>query len=99
LELVIRDRPDIARQWVKRLTATIRTKDKRHLITVVLVDWRLDRPGLTSGFVPEKFVNDRDFLCVHLYTETGKLEDALKTLKGFSVGTRSASGTHNGDVI
>jgi hypothetical protein len=27
-----------------------------------------------------------DFLCVHLYPEKGKLEDALKTLQGFSVG-------------
>ena len=81
-----RPRPEIARQWVKRLTTAIRTKDKRHLMTVGLVDWSLDRPGLTSGFVPEKIVDDLDFLSVHLYPETGKLEDALKTLKGFSVG-------------
>ncbi len=81
-----RPRPDIARQWVKQLTAAIRTKDKRHLITVGLVDWSLDRPGLTSGFVPEKIVDDLDFVCVHLYPETGKLDDALKTLKAFSVG-------------
>lgn len=81
-----RPRPDIARQWVKHLTAAIRTKDKRHLITVGLVDWSLDRPGLTSGFVPEKIVDDLDFLSVHLYPERGKLDDAIKTLKGFSVG-------------
>jgi len=79
-------RPDIARQWVNHLTTAIRTKDKRHLITVGLVDWSLDRPGLTSGFVPEKVVDDLDFLCVHLYPEKGKLDEALKTLKGFSVG-------------
>ena len=66
--------------------AAIRTKDKRHLITVGLEDWSLDRPGRTSGFVPEKIVDDLDFLCVHLYPERGKLDDALKTLKGFSVG-------------
>lgn len=79
-------RPDIAREWVKHLTAAIRTKDKRHLITVGLVDWSLDRKGLTSGFVPEKIVDDLDFLCVHLYPEKGKVDDAIKTLKGFSVG-------------
>jgi hypothetical protein len=81
-----RPRPDIARQWVKHLAAAIRTKDKRHLITVGLVDWSLDRPGLSSGFVPKTLVNDVDFVCVHLYPESGKLEDALTTLKGFSVG-------------
>lgn len=83
-----KDRPrlDIARQWIRHLTAAIRKQDKRHLITVGLVDWSLDRPGLTSGFVPEKVVDDLDFLCVHLYPEKGKGDEALKTLAGFAVG-------------
>ena len=81
-----RPRPEIAQQWIKHLVKAIRTKDKRHLITVGLVDWSLDRPGLTSGFVPESIAVDLDFLCLHLYPEAGKLDDNLKTLKGFSVG-------------
>jgi hypothetical protein len=81
-----RPRPDIARQWIQRLVAAIRKVDRRHLVTVGLVDWSLDRKGLTSGFVPKKIVADLDFLCVHLYPETGKLAEALQTLKGFSVG-------------
>jgi hypothetical protein len=79
-------RPAIARQWIRRLVAAIRKKDSRHLITVGLVDWSLDSKALTSGFAPEKVVSDLDFLCVHLYPETGKLAEALQTLKGFSVG-------------
>lgn len=81
-----RPRPDIARKWVQYLTAAIRAKDKRHLITVGLVEWSLDRPGLTSGFVPEKVAGDLDFLCVHLYPEKDKLDEAIETLAGFSVG-------------
>ncbi len=81
-----RPRPEIARLWIGQLVAAIRKVDRRHLITVGLVDWSLDRPGLTSGFVPDKVAGDLDFLCVHLYPEAGKLDDALKTLKGFSVG-------------
>jgi hypothetical protein len=81
-----RPRPEIARQWVKQLASAIRAKDQRHLITVGLVDWSLDRPGLTSGFVPERIAEDLDFLCVHLYPKTGELEEALATLKGFSIG-------------
>jgi hypothetical protein len=50
------------------------------------VDWSLDRKGLTSGFVPEKVAEDLDFLCVHLYPETGKLDQATETLRGFAVG-------------
>jgi hypothetical protein len=81
-----RPRPEIARQWIHHLVATIRKHDQRHLVTVGLVDWSLDRPGLTSGFVPEKIIDELDFLCVHLYPEKGKVEDALKTLAGFAVG-------------
>ena len=86
LDQADRPRPAIARQWVKQLVAAIRKHDKRHLITVGLVDWSLDRPGLTSGFVPDKIADDLDFICVHLYPEKGKVDEALKTLEGFAVG-------------
>lgn len=81
-----RPRPEIARQWIGQLARAIRQIDPRHLITVGLVDWSLDRPGLTSGFVPDKVTGDLDFVCVHLYPETGKHDQALATLKGFAVG-------------
>lgn len=81
-----RPRPDIARAWVKQLSQAIRKVDQRHLITVGLVDWSLDRPGLTSGFVPKVIAEEVDFLCVHLYPETGKTADALMTLSGFAAG-------------
>ncbi len=81
-----RPRPEIARAWVRHLAAAVRKVDPRHLVTVGLVDWSLDRPGLTSGFVPEKVVDELDFLCVHVYPEKGKVDHALKTLAGFAVG-------------
>jgi hypothetical protein len=86
LDQADRPRPDIARQWVHHLTAAIREKDKRHLITVGLVDWSLDRPGLTSGFVPGKVADGLDFVSVHLYPKKGQVGEALKTLAGFAVG-------------
>jgi hypothetical protein len=78
-----RERPEIARQWIHTLAAAVRKHDQRHLITVGLVPWSLDRPGLTSGFVPEKIANDLDFIAVHIYPEQGKVDEALETLKGF----------------
>ncbi|MFO0841419.1 MAG: cellulase family glycosylhydrolase [Gemmataceae bacterium] len=81
-----RPRPDIARRWVEHLVAAVRKADRRHLVTVGLVDWSLDRGGLTSGFVPEKVTGKLDFVSVHLYPKAGKLDEAAKTLKGFSVG-------------
>lgn len=86
LDQADRPRPEIARQWIGRLVAAIRKVDRRHLITVGLVDWSLDRQGLTSGFVPEKVAGDLDFLCVHVYPAAGKFEEATRTLRGFSVG-------------
>jgi hypothetical protein len=86
LDQADRPRPDIARQWIHHLIAAIREEDKRHLITVGLVDWSLDRPGLTSGFVPTKIADDLDFISVHLYPKKGKVDEALKTLAGFAVG-------------
>ncbi len=86
LDQADRPRPEIAREWIGTLARAIRLKDQRHLITVGLVDWSLDRPGLTSGFVPEKVAGDLDFLCVHLYPQRGKLDSDLATLKGFAIG-------------
>jgi hypothetical protein len=81
-----RARPEVARAWIRMLAAEVRRADPGRLVTVGLVDWSLDRPGLTSGFVPARIAADLDFLCVHLYPERGKVDEALKTLAGFSVG-------------
>ncbi len=81
-----RPRPDIARAWTKHLVAAVRAADPDGLVTVGLVDWSLDRPGLTSGFVPARVAPELDFVSVHLYPEAGKLDDALKTLEGFGFG-------------
>ena len=50
------------------------------------MDWSLDRPGLTSGFVPRAVAEDLDFVSVHIYQKAGKVEAAIETLKGFVVG-------------
>lgn len=78
--------PRIARDWASRLRAAIRTRDKRHMITVGLVSWSLDRPGLRSGFVPAEIAPELDFICLHLYPETGQLDRDMETLRGFAVG-------------
>ncbi len=85
-DLAGRERPDVTRQWVEQLTAAIRRVDSRHLVTVGLVPWSLERPGLTSGFVPSRVAGPLDFVAVHLYPESGKVDEALKILEGFSIG-------------
>ena len=53
--------PTVAREWIAKLAAAIRRHDRDHMITVGLVDWSLDRPGLSSRFVPEKIAGELDF--------------------------------------
>jgi len=86
LERKGRDRTDIARQWIERLVKAVRKHDQKTLITVGLVPWSLDRPGLTSGFVPSKVTDKLDFIAMHIYPEKGKVDEAIETLKGFNVG-------------
>ena len=66
---------------MKRLGANV---VRVHLITVGLVPWSLDRPGLTSGFIPEKVSGSLDFIAVHIYPEKGRWDEAIKTLRGFA---------------
>ena len=86
LQVGDRPRPLVARQWIEHLVAAVRAVDDRHLITVGLVPWSLDRPGLTSGFVPEKVADRLDFISVHIYPERGKIDQAIDTLRGFAIG-------------
>ena len=86
LETKDRARHEIAKTWIDHLVKAIRRHDQRHLITVGLVPWSLDRPGLTSGFVPEKVADSLDFISVHIYPESGQLDEAKKTLAGFAIG-------------
>jgi hypothetical protein len=81
-----RPRPEIAKAWIDALVAAIRKHDQRHLITVGLVDWSLQRKGLTSGFPPEKVADKLDFIAVHIYPQAKELDEALATLAGFDIG-------------
>ncbi|MBM4195374.1 MAG: hypothetical protein FJ202_13505 [Gemmatimonadetes bacterium] len=86
LDAAGRETHAVAREWTRQLVAAIRKHDRRALVTVGLVDWSLDRPGLRSGFVPDKIAPELDFICVHLYPKRGSLTKDMETLRGFAVG-------------
>jgi len=75
-----RERPQIARDWLRTMTAAVRKHDRRHLVTIGLL------PSSSSGFVPREVAPEVDFLCVHIYPESSKIQESLDMLKGFSVG-------------
>ncbi len=86
LDQTNRARPEIAKAWTKHLAGAIRETGDPGLITVGLVDWSLNRPGLTSGFEPEKIVEHIDFIAMHLYPQSDQLEKDAETLRGFRLG-------------
>ncbi len=80
-----RPRTETARQWIRMLTAAIREHDRRALITVGMLPstpaW-----GFFSGFEPKLVAPELDFISVHIYPESKKVDEALKTLAAFDVG-------------
>ena len=75
-----RERPQIAGDWLRAMTAAIRKHDQRHLITVGML------PTSGSGFVPKEVAHEVDFISVHIYPESAKIQESLDTVKEFSVG-------------
>jgi hypothetical protein len=76
---------EIARQWIRQMTAAIRQHDHRHLITVGALP-PSPQLGYFSGFVPDKIVGELDFLSAHVYPRASKVSDAIQTVKDFAVG-------------
>lgn len=80
-----RSREEIAREWTKKMCAAIRQVDKGHLITLGLLPNSADATG-GSGFPPAIVAQELDFISVHLYPRSGKMEEDLATLRKFAVG-------------
>lgn len=81
-----RDRARIARQWIDQLSGAIRLEDKHHLITVGMLPNSLETPVSGSGFPPSKVAGSLDFISVHVYPESKKLDSDLGNLRGFEIG-------------
>ncbi|QDU79334.1 Cellulase (glycosyl hydrolase family 5) [Polystyrenella longa] len=83
LEMKGRSRMDVFQNWTGQMLAAIRQHDKRHLVTVGMVPWILDRPDENYGYINEESTTQLDFLALHLYPESGNNEKATETLKDF----------------
>lgn len=74
-----RPRPEIARDWLRAMRSAVRKHDPRRLVTVGLL------PTSSSGFEPKSVAPEVDFICVHIYPESAKMQESLDTVKEFSV--------------
>jgi hypothetical protein len=68
----------VARLWIRRLSAAIKTYDRRHLISVGLL------PMVSGAFAPSAIADELDFLTVHEYPTIGRADQSLDVIRGFA---------------
>ncbi|MEJ0007835.1 MAG: hypothetical protein WDM77_16080 [Steroidobacteraceae bacterium] len=76
---------DIARAWVQQLTEAIHKHDRRHAITLGMI-WLDGVTPENMPIAPAAIAQGVDFLAVHMYPETGRIEIALKALEHYRIG-------------
>lgn len=86
LDLGNRDRMEVAKAWVAKLTTAIREIDERHLITVGVIPWVFAFGGGTPLFHSKEVGEPLDFVAVHFYPEKGEVAKALEALEAYDVG-------------
>ncbi|MBN1902484.1 cellulase family glycosylhydrolase [Candidatus Sumerlaeota bacterium] len=77
------DRPgsDIAKDWIRQLTTSIRKHDKKTLITTGMFNLKFG-----TSLDPKELADELDYISVHIYPERGKVGEAVENLKMFQVG-------------
>lgn len=83
LELGARDPAAVAHAWRMAMKAAIRAHDPDVLITVGQFPFTTQ-----PGFTPAEVAADLDYLSVHLYPETGKMDASLGVLAAFAAAGR-----------
>jgi hypothetical protein len=78
---------EVAQEWIAEMSAAIRAADQRHMMTVGIIPWEETfGPGAKSAFRDPEVSAPLDFLCVHYYPRSGKLDDDLAILKLYDTG-------------
>ncbi|MCX7765334.1 MAG: glycoside hydrolase family 5 protein [Candidatus Sumerlaeia bacterium] len=86
LDLRGRTQKQVARQWVDKLVATIRKVDNRHMITIGAIPLAFAFPGAKPLFYSPEVSEALDFVSVHFYPETNKVNEALTALATYNIG-------------
>ena len=81
-----RERKELAAAWVKQLTSAIREHDSTHLVTVGVIPWVFVFGGGEPLFHSPEVGGPLDFVAVHFYPETDKIDEAITALKKYDIG-------------
>jgi hypothetical protein len=77
---------EIARDWVRQMSDSIREVDRDTLLTVGVIPWATVFPNAKPLFHSPEAGKPLDFVSVHFYPERGKIDEALKALAVYEVG-------------
>jgi hypothetical protein len=76
---------DIARAWARQLTDAIHQHDRRHAITLGMI-WLDGVKPENMPIAPAAIAPEVDFLAVHMYPATGRIDLALEALAHYRIG-------------
>jgi len=85
-DLAGRTREEVARDWVKKLTAAIREVDDQHLVTVGVIPWAQVFKGAKPLFYAPDVGQPLDFVSIHFYPRKGEIAEGLEVLKVYEIG-------------
>ena len=83
-DLAGRKRNEVGRAWVRQMVQSIRKHDPGRLITLGMLPFGGGGGGGGAGFAPADMARELNFLCVHVYPASGKLDDSLKLIAEFA---------------
>ena len=83
LDLAGRSQADLAAGWVETMVAAIRKHDKRHLITVGVAALF---PRRVSAVYAAAALDNLDFVSIHLYPRSSRMNDANVHLDSYQLG-------------
>jgi Cellulase (glycosyl hydrolase family 5) len=86
LDLAGRTRDEVAKLWIKKLTAAIRSVDSQPMLTVGVIPWAQVFKGAKPDFNAPGVGDPLDFVSVHFYPKKGDVDGALAALKVYDVG-------------
>ena len=86
LDLAGRTRQQVAKAWVEKLVAAIRTHDKDHMITLGAIPWAHTWPSVKPLFYSPEVGGKLDFVSVHFYPHRGEVDKALRALSVYEIG-------------
>ena len=77
---------DIAADWVDTLVQSIRRHDQETLTTVGVIPWSFVWPNAKPVCYSQKTLNRLDFVSIHVYPTSGRLEKDVQALAAYRLG-------------